>query len=120
VRALNERVQAGEQAIPALHETIDRVMTTGAKLAIQKRIIADMREIQPCSRASNGTARRSACSAPRFRAAHDFLICATMPAKRPNGRRRTRCADGDSTSARPDRRSCAAAARRGQREQAPA
>ena len=98
----NERVQAGEQAIPALHETIDRVMDEqGAKLAIQKRIIADMREIwalQPRFERRTGTAPQRLFEHLRFRAAYDFLIlrCDAGEASAELGAWWTRYADGDS------------------------
>jgi len=74
----NDRVAAGEQSIPALHAAIDSVLEEqGAKLAIQKRIIADMREIwalQPrFDRRSAGAAQRLT-EHLRFRAGYDFMI----------------------------------------------
>ena len=74
----NARVADGEQAIPALHAAIDSVLDEqGAKLAIQKRIMADMREIwalQPrFERRSAGAAQRL-LEHLRFRAGYDFLI----------------------------------------------
>jgi poly(A) polymerase len=73
-----ERLKAGEQAIPSLHETIDAVVEDqGAKLAIQKRIIADMREIwtlQPRFERRTGSAPARLIEHLRFRAAYDFLL----------------------------------------------
>jgi poly(A) polymerase len=73
-----QRLQAGEQPIPALHETIDDVMAEqGARLAIQKRIIADMREIwtlQPRFERRHGSAPARLIEHLRFRAAYDFML----------------------------------------------
>jgi poly(A) polymerase len=73
-----KRVAAGETPIPALHEAIDSVLDEqGTKLAIQKRIIGDMREIwalQPrFERRSPGSAQRL-FEHMRFRAAYDFMV----------------------------------------------
>ncbi|HPU51888.1 MAG TPA: polynucleotide adenylyltransferase PcnB, partial [Burkholderiaceae bacterium] len=98
----NDRVKAGEQPIPALHETIDRVMDEqGSKLAIQKRIIADMREIwalQPRFERRTGTAPQRLFEHLRFRAAYDFLIlrCDAGEASAELGAWWTRYAEGDS------------------------
>jgi poly(A) polymerase len=72
------RVADGEQSIPALHLAIDSVFDEqGAKLAIQKRIIADMREIwalQPRFERRTGGAPQRLLDHLRFRAGYDFLI----------------------------------------------
>jgi len=73
-----QRLEHGEQAIPALHETIDTVMAEqGARLAIQKRFIADMREIwtlQPRFERRHGSAPARLLEHLRFRAAFDFML----------------------------------------------
>ena len=74
----NARVAAGEQSIPALHAAIDSALDEQAsKLAIQKRIIADMREVwalQPrFDRRSAGAAQRLT-EHLRFRAGYDFML----------------------------------------------
>ena len=74
----NERVARGEQSIPALHEAIDTVVDEQSeKLAIQKRIIADMREIwalQPRFGRRTGGAPHRLFEHLRFRAGYDFMI----------------------------------------------
>ncbi|HEY5633626.1 MAG TPA: polynucleotide adenylyltransferase PcnB, partial [Burkholderiaceae bacterium] len=74
----NKRVEAGENSIPALHAAIDSTLDDqGEKLSIQKRIVADMREIwvmQPrFERRTPGAAHRLIAH-QRFRAAYDFMI----------------------------------------------
>ncbi len=97
----SQRVQAGEQAIPALHETIDTVMDEqGAKLAIQKRIIADMREIwtlQPRFERRTGSAPHRLVEHLRFRAGYDFLLlrCEAGECDLALGTWWTRFAEGD-------------------------
>jgi poly(A) polymerase len=73
-----KRVAAGEPSIPALHEAADSVIDEQAsKLAIQKRIIGDMREIwamQPrFERRSPGASMRL-LEHLRFRAGYDFML----------------------------------------------
>ena len=72
------RLQAGETSIPALHAAIDSVVDEqSGKLAIQKRIIADMREIwslQPRFERRNGNAPHRLIAHLRFRAGYDFMI----------------------------------------------
>jgi poly(A) polymerase len=74
----NERVARGEQSIPALHAAIDTVVDEQSeKLAIQKRIIADMREIwalQPRFGRRTGGAPYRLLEHLRFRAGYDFMI----------------------------------------------
>ncbi len=72
------RVADGEASIPALHAAIDTVFDEqGSKLAIQKRIVGDMREIwalQPrFERRTPGAAHRL-IEHMRFRAAYDFML----------------------------------------------
>ena len=99
----SERLKAGEQAIPALHDTIDAVMEEqGAKLAIQKRIIADMREIwtlQPRFERRHGSTPQRLLEHLRFRAAYDFLLlrCDAGEASAELGAWWTRYAEGDPT-----------------------
>ncbi len=98
----NARVADGEQAIPGLHAAIDSVLEEqGAELAIQKRIMADMREIwalQPrFERRSAGAAQRL-LEHLRFRAGYDFLIlrCDAGEASAELGAWWTRFIDADS------------------------
>jgi poly(A) polymerase len=72
-----ERREAGEHTIPALMQAMDSVLDEQAeKLAIQRRHIADMREIwalQPrLEKAGRGAIR--ALEHLRFRAGYDFLL----------------------------------------------
>jgi len=73
-----QRCAAGESPIPALHDAIDSVLDEqGSKLAIQKRIIADMREIwalQPRFERRTGGAPFRLIEHLRFRAGYDFMI----------------------------------------------
>jgi poly(A) polymerase len=71
------RMAAGEHSIPALMEAMDSVLDEQAsKLAIQRRFIADMREIwglQPrLEKGGRGALR--ALEHLRFRAGYDFLL----------------------------------------------
>lgn len=72
-----QRTQAGEHSIPALMSVIDSVVDEQCeKLAIQKRIIADMREIwslQPRFDRRGRSATRL-IEHLRFRAGYDFLL----------------------------------------------
>ncbi len=97
----NARVADGEQSIPALHAAIDSALEEqGTKLAIQKRIMADMREIwalQPrFERRSAGAAQRLV-EHLRFRAGYDFMIlrCDAGEASAELGAWWTRFVDGD-------------------------
>ena len=69
---------AGEYPIPALHRAMDEVLDTQTeKLAIQKRFVADMKEIwsmQPRLEKHNGRTALRMLEHPRFRAAFDFLV----------------------------------------------
>jgi poly(A) polymerase len=73
-----QRLADGEQSIPALHLAIDSVLDEqGTKLAIQKRIIADMREIwalQPRFERRIGGAPQRLVDHLRFRAGYDFML----------------------------------------------
>ncbi len=73
-----ERIAQGEQTIPALHAAIDTVVDEQSEqLAIQKRIIADMREIwalQPRFERRSGAAPYRLLEHMRFRAGYDFLL----------------------------------------------
>ena len=96
-----ERVKAGEPMIQSLHDTIDAVTDEqGAKLAIQKRIIADMREIwtmQPRFERRHGSAPLRLAEHLRFRAGYDFLVlrCDAGEASAELGAWWTRFAEGD-------------------------
>ncbi|RKP48632.1 polynucleotide adenylyltransferase PcnB [Pararobbsia silviterrae] len=74
----NKLTAAGEYPIPALHRAMDDVLDTQTeKLAIQKRFVADMKEIwsmQPRLEKHNGRTALRALEHPRFRAAYDFLV----------------------------------------------
>jgi poly(A) polymerase len=73
----NQRKDAGEYPAPALYAAMDSVFDDQTeKLAIQRRFVADMREIwsmQPRFERRNKTAHRL-LQQPRFRAAYDFLL----------------------------------------------
>lgn len=98
----NERVARGEQSIPALHAAIDTVVDEQSeKLAIQKRIIADMREIwalQPRFGRRTGGAPYRLLEHLRFRAGYDFMIlrCDAGEAPAELGAWWTRFIDADS------------------------
>ena len=81
------RVERGEHSIPALNEAIDSVLDDQAgQLAIQKRIIGDMREIwmlQPRFERRTGTAPQRLLEHLRFRAAWDFLELRCEAGERP-------------------------------------
>ncbi|MBV6476587.1 MAG: polynucleotide adenylyltransferase PcnB [Rhodocyclaceae bacterium] len=76
--AWEARKQAGEAPFPALHAAMDEVLDIQAgKLAITRRIAADIKEIwvlQP--RLENRAGRRPlrAVEQPRFKAGYDFLL----------------------------------------------
>ncbi len=73
-----ERTGRGEHTIPALMSAIDSVVDEQCeKLAIQKRIAADMREIwslQPRFERRNGRSPLRLLEHLRFRAGYDFLL----------------------------------------------
>ena len=97
----NARVADGEPSIPALHAAIDSVVDEQSeKLAIQKRIIADMREIwslQPRFDRRSGNAPHRLLAHLRFRAGYDFMIlrCDAGEAPAELGAWWTRFADAD-------------------------
>jgi poly(A) polymerase len=68
----------GEYPIPGLHRAMDEVLDTQTeKLAIQKRFVADMKEIwamQPRLEKHSGRTALKLLEHPRFRAAYDFLL----------------------------------------------
>jgi poly(A) polymerase len=68
----------GEAATPALFEAMNVVLDTQTeKLAIQRRFVADMREIwsvQPRFDRRNGRTPFKLLEHPRFRAAYDFML----------------------------------------------
>ncbi len=71
------RKAAGEHSIPALMEAMDRVLDEqAAKLAIQRRHIADMREIWGLQPRFERTGRSAArvLEHLRFRAGYDFML----------------------------------------------
>jgi poly(A) polymerase len=95
------RKAAGEHSIPALMEAMDSVLDEqAAKLAIQRRHIADMREIwglQPrLEKGGRGAVR--AMEHLRFRAGYDFLLLRVEAGELPPeiGRWWTAFVDGDS------------------------
>ena len=95
------RQAAGEHSIPALMEAMDSVLDEQAsKLAIQRRYIADMRDIwglQPrLEKGGRGAAR--ALEHLRFRAGYDFLLLRVEAGELPEelGRWWTEFVDGDS------------------------
>ncbi len=73
-----ERVASGEHSIPALMMAIDTALDEQAdQLAIQKRIVSDMREIwamQPRLERRVGQGPFRLLEHQRFRAAYDFLL----------------------------------------------
>jgi poly(A) polymerase len=74
----NARVARGEHRIPALDKAIDETVDAQTeKLAIQRRFVADMREIwglQPRFERRNGRAPFRLLEHLRFRAGYDFLM----------------------------------------------
>jgi poly(A) polymerase len=68
----------GDYPIPGLHRAMDEVLDTQTeKLAIQKRFVADMKEIwsmQPRLEKHSGRTALKLLEHPRFRAAYDFLV----------------------------------------------
>ncbi|HLT25372.1 MAG TPA: polynucleotide adenylyltransferase PcnB [Zeimonas sp.] len=71
-------VERGEHTIPALAAAIESVLDEQAeRLAIQRRFIADMREIwmmQPRFERRSGRSAHALVAHPRFRAGWDFLM----------------------------------------------
>ncbi|MGZ3183390.1 MAG: polynucleotide adenylyltransferase PcnB [Telluria sp.] len=69
---------AGEPPIPALHLAADDVLDDQTeKIALQRRIATDMRDIwamQPRFERRNGKAAHKLLEHPRFRAGYDFLL----------------------------------------------
>jgi poly(A) polymerase len=84
-----ERRDRGEPAIAALHAVMDEVLDTQAeKLAITRRIAADIKEIwalQPRFEQNTGKRPLRLVEQPRFRAGYDFLLlraaCGEVPAE---------------------------------------
>ena len=72
-----QRKTAGELPLPALHAAMDEVLDVqGEKLAITRRIVADIKEIwllQPRFEKQSGRAPLRLLEQPRYRAAFDFL-----------------------------------------------
>ena len=71
-------LDTGEHSIPALFQAMDEIITQQCeKLAIQRRFIADMREIwalQPRFEKRSGTMPYRLLEHMRFRAGYDFLL----------------------------------------------
>ncbi len=95
------RMKGGEHSIPALMAAIDSVLDEQSeRLAIQKRIVADMREIwslQPRFERRNNRAPLRLIEHIRFRAGYDFLLlrCEAGEAPMELGAWWTRFVDGD-------------------------
>jgi poly(A) polymerase len=74
----NLRLAKGEHRIPALHLAIDETIDAQTeKLAIQRRFVADMREIwtlQPRFERRTGRSPYRLIEHLRFRAGYDFLL----------------------------------------------
>jgi poly(A) polymerase len=74
----NARLSKGEHRIPALHSAIDETIDAQTeKLAIQRRFVADMREIwtlQPRFERRTGRSPYRLLEHLRFRAGYDFLL----------------------------------------------
>jgi len=72
------RTQRGEDAMPALHAAMDEVLEIqGSKLAITRRIAADIKEIwalQPRFENRSGRRPYRLLEQPRFKAGFDFLL----------------------------------------------
>ena len=78
LKAWNEMKARGDHSMPALYEAMNVVLDnqTG-KLAIQRRFVADMREIwslQPRFDRMSGRTPFKLLEHPRFRAAYDFML----------------------------------------------
>jgi len=73
-----KNVAGGEVPIPALHLAMDDVLDTQTgKLAIQKRFVADMKEIwsmQPRLEKRSGRSALKLLEHQRFRAGYDFMV----------------------------------------------
>jgi len=73
-----KNVSGGEVPIPALHRAMDDVLDTQTgKLAIQKRFVADMKEIwsmQPRLEKRSGRSALKLLEHQRFRAGYDFMV----------------------------------------------
>jgi poly(A) polymerase len=78
LKTWNEMKARGEHSMPALYEAMNVVLDTQTeKLAIQRRFVADMREIwsvQPRFDRMNGRMPFKLLEHPRFRAAYDFML----------------------------------------------
>jgi poly(A) polymerase len=78
LKTWNEMKARGEHSMPALYEAMNVVLDTQTeKLAIQRRFVADMREIwsvQPRFERMNGRMPFKLLEHPRFRAAYDFML----------------------------------------------
>ncbi len=79
----------GMKPVPALHEAIDQVIDQQLdRLAIQKRVVADLREIwllQPRFEKRNGQAPFRLLGHLRFRAGYDFLLLRQAVGQAPEG-----------------------------------
>ena len=82
-----KRKQAGELAMPAMFAAMDEVLDQQAeKLAITKRIAADIKDIwslQPRFDKRSGRMPARLVEQPRFRAAWDFLVLRTASGEAP-------------------------------------
>jgi len=78
LKTWNEMKAKGEHSMPALYEAMNVVLDTQTeKLAINRRFVADMREIwsvQPRFERMNGRTPFKLLEHPRFRAAYDFML----------------------------------------------
>jgi poly(A) polymerase len=78
LKTWNEMKTKGEHSMPALYEAMNVVLDTQTeKLAINRRFVADMREIwsvQPRFERMNGRTPFKLLEHPRFRAAYDFML----------------------------------------------
>jgi len=78
LKTWNEMKSRGDHSMPALFEAMNVVLDTQTEqLAIQRKFVADMREIwslQPRFEKMNGRAPFKLLEHPRFRAAYDFML----------------------------------------------
>jgi poly(A) polymerase len=78
LKTWNDMKAKGEHSMPALYEAMNVVLDTQTeKLAIQRRFVADMREIwsvQPRFDRMSGRTPFKLLEHPRFRAAYDFML----------------------------------------------